>query len=423
MDPARTQEMVRARAARLCEWTVAPPALAAFVGLRELRAHLETICSSGASGPLEWAMLGNAYTREGRYLEAIDAYERALAIDPHFAAAHLAIAELASMLHDEEPDALHRKRALALQRVYLDPLPVGDRLPLVMLLRDVPYSVNMPLDVLVDRTRVALHKVYMEGEVEIPPHAAAICAFGYAYDALGAIDRATSIAGALAHPIINVPARLLATAREALPQTLASIDGVRACASTAYSARDLTHAALPALVRPRDTHAGRGLSLVRSPDEMRAHLARFPAQAYHVTPFVEYRSPDGYYRKYRAILIDGVAYPYHLAISPRWMVHYRGSPMREHAWMREEEARFLDDPERAVPRWGERLGAIARAIGLEYVGLDLTVLPDDTLLVFEADAAMLLHDEDEHDLLSYKRPYVARIREAFHALVERRVRR
>ena len=109
------------------------------------------------------------------------------------------------------------------------------------------------------------------------------------------------------------------------------------------------------------------------------------------------------------ILIDGVAYPYHLAISPRWMVHYLSSPMAEHEWMCEEEARFLSDPSSVFARWEETASAIAHAIGLDYVGLDMTQLADGTMLVFEADPAMLVHDEDPGGPFAYKRGAVGAI--------------
>jgi len=58
---------------------------------------------------------------------------------------------------------------------------------------------------------------------------------------------------------------------------------------------------------------------------------------------------DGWYRKYRVIFVDGVPYPYHLAISRSWIVHYRTSAMSEATWMRDEERRFLDDPHSVFP--------------------------------------------------------------------------
>ncbi len=422
MSAPEIAELVRVRAALLCEHTVAPAALAAFPGLRELRVHLQTLCAAPDAGPVERAMLGNAFAREGRYLDAIASYEAAVSAEPRFAEAHLAIAELAAMLRDEERSARHFARAFALRRVFLDPAPLGERVPVVLLLRDAAYSANAPLELLLDRSRVALHKVYAAGDAALPPHAAAVVATGYALDALPVLERIEQLTAHERARIVNDPNRISTTAREHLREVLGGIADVVACETYLIDASALPYIKLPSLVRPRDTHAGRGLALVANARELREHAARFPAAAYHVSRPLDYRSGDRLFRKYRAIAIGGVPYPYHLAISPRWMVHYQGSPMREHDWMRDEERQFLERPDEVVPGFSERLGAIARASGLDYVGIDFAVMPDRTIAVFEIDAAMLVHDESPDDVFCYKRPYVARIREALHALIAERAR-
>ena len=59
----------------------------------------------------------------------------------------------------------------------------------------------------------------------------------------------------------------------------------------------------------------------------------------------------------------------------------------------------------------------ATAVGLDYFGIDCTVLDDGTLFVFEADAAMLVHgfDPDPVKLAGYQR-----IRGALDALLTAR---
>jgi hypothetical protein len=91
------------------------------------------------------------------------------------------------------------------------------------------------------------------------------------------------------------------------------------------------------------------------------------------------------------MFVGGEPFPYHLAIDNGWMIHYRSAPMDEHAWMRDEERRFLRMPEKALGVSSATLRALAAAVGLDYFGIDCTVLADGTLFVFEADAAMLVH--------------------------------
>ena len=62
---------------------------------------------------------------------------------------------------------------------------------------------------------------------------------------------------------------------------------------------------------------------------------------------------------------------------------------------------------------------MARATGLDYGGIDCGIDPDGRIVVFEANAAMLVHDE-KAEIFAYKNQYIARIKQAFDALLTRR---
>ncbi len=416
--------MIDLRFPELVEHSVAPPALTSFRGIDEAQRELSSRCSGGDAASHDLAMLGNVLVRRGRYVDALEAYRAAADLDPSAALAHWACGEIAHVLDDAPTSHEHRALALALQRVYPDPLPVGNRTPILLLLRDAPYSVNAPLELLLDRSRFAVHKYYVEGEAQpaLPPFALAFCAFGAANAARDAARRAVAFLDG-AQSSLNDPGRLHGTARESLARTLAGIDGIVPADATIVTSAQVRSIELPALVRPIDTHAGDGFAHVAEAPDLQRHVQRFPAERYYVSRFLDYRSPDGLYRKFRAIFVDGVAYPYHLAIAPQWMVHYQSSPMRESRALRDEERRFLEAPARMMASWDRVMPQIARAVGLDYFGIDATVLPDGQLFVFEADAAMLVHDEDARDVFAYKRPFVARIREALHAAITSRTHR
>ncbi len=412
MSAAPSIDDLLARVPQLGEYTVAPPALPELPQMRTIERELRASIAAFPNDPRGYAMLGNLLTRRLLYLQARDAYRQALARDPEFAHAHLAAAELSSVLRDDEGARLHLHRALALRRRFDDPLPVGNRIPVLMLLEDAPYAVNAPLEIILDRNRVALHKLYAGAEPlePFPEHTVVFTAFGRAggialRDEPGAINRATL---------------LERCARRSLRATLSGVRGVVPVASRTVARESIDAIALPALIRPAGTQAGHGLASIQTRAELEAHVQRFPSTAYDVSAFVDYRSGDGYYRKYRIVIVNGDAYPYHLAISPRWIVHYQSSPMEQHAWMRAEEEAFLSNPASVFPRWNELVTDISRAIGLDYVGLDVAPLADETMLVFEADPAMLVHDEDDGGIFAYKRPAVSAIREALHYLIESR---
>jgi hypothetical protein len=178
------------------------------------------------------------------------------------------------------------------------------------------------------------------------------------------------------------------------------------------AAIDRARFAYPVLVRPFGSHGGAGLRRAASPAEL-------PAGDAYIAPFVDFAGADGWYRKYRAIFVDGVVYPYHLAIAPRWLVHYWTAGMDADAARRAEEQRFLADHEAVLGAAAiESLAAIARRLGLDYGGIDFSVLPDGRLLVFEANATMLVHIE-HNPMFAYRNPAVARIGQAFGALLDR----
>ena len=218
--------------------------------------------------------------------------------------------------------------------------------------------------------------------------------------------------------------RVLAISRERLPQTLASVD------ATVPSVTEVTRGVLqrgdlpvgyPLIVRPVGSHAGHDLSRIANDAELQAYLATAQASAFFLSPFVDYKSGDGYFRKYRFVYVDGEPFPVHEAISQKWMIHYYNAQMADHQWMRDEEAAFLADPwARFAGGLGDAVRAIAPAAGLEYFGIDCAVGPDGRLLVFEADAAMLVHTTDPVDLYPYKHEFVPRIYRALEAMVDRR---
>lgn len=399
----------------LSELTVAPAALSPLSKAAELACSLEARVAANPNDAEALAQLANLRTREARYAEAMELYERAAQFAPPFPEALLAAADLAHMLRDESHARDLLARALETKRYFPDPAAKARDLRVVLLMRDAPYSVNAPLELLLDRDAVAIDKCFVQGfDGELPARCVALTAFGW-WEGAGAAIRAAS-----RFSPINDPQRLIRVSRPALAETLRACCGARAVPSQTIDAAAAERIDVPALVRPTQTQAGRGLALVESTAHLREHVTRFPAPAYDVCPFVDYRSSDGLYRKYRIVLIDGVLYPYHLAISPRWIVHYQTSPMREHAWMREEELAFLQTPGRFFERWNELGSQLAEAIGLDFVGFDVTRLSDGTMLVFEADPTMLLHDEDEADVFAYKRPHVARLRAALTALIASR---
>lgn len=393
-----------------------------FPRIDEVRVLLEEALRLDPALAAAHAALANVLARQNQVLLAIPAYRRALDLDPHQPEAALAVSELLSDVGEEASSDAYRLQALSQKCLYLaEPQQVRVNRSVLVLNAPAPWPQNTPLEFMVDPRAVALHRLYLtgaSGDVALPPYDVVFNAIGEAEHAHAALARAADFIAAQDKRVVNHPKHLWKTARPHLAQALSGVFGCTVAPTRRVTRGDLAvWTQFPALVRPIDTHAGRGLERIDEAAAFEPYLARHPDDRFDVTPFVDYRSADGYYRKYRVILVDGVAHPYHLAISPQWMVHYIKTPTASVAWMSAEEERFLRDPRSEFPNWDRTLDAMTHAFGLEYVGIDCTLLRDGSVLVFEADTALLVHCREPAD--SYKHQYVPRIFRAVEALLAR----
>ena len=132
-------------------------------------------------------------------------------------------------------------------------------------------------------------------------------------------------------------------------------------------------------------------------------------------PIGRYRQMQriGMARKYRVMFIDGVMYPLHLAISPDWKIHYFSSAMAQNALFREEERRFLEDMPAALG--ATAMGAlrqICTTLDLEYAGIDFAVAADGSILLFEANATMVVFPPSPDAMWDYRRRAIDSVLEA-----------
>ncbi|NHO31615.1 ATP-grasp domain-containing protein [Acetobacter fallax] len=238
-----------------------------------------------------------------------------------------------------------------------------------------------------------------------------------------AIAQAEDVAAASGVPVLNGGGCISRVARSGAPKLLAGIPGVLtpACVVAREPFADIP--SFPVLIRPVTSHAGLGLRRISDRAELEGYVKAAGADGtYYVTRFVDYVSDDGLYRKYRIVFVDGVAYPVHLAIHDDWAIWYYNAKMEDYPERRAEEARFMQDMAGYFPESvGLALSGVARAVGLDYFGLDFGILADGTLVVFEIETGMIVHDRDPADIFPYKSACIKRIRKAFEVMADRRV--
>jgi hypothetical protein len=121
------------------------------------------------------------------------------------------------------------------------------------------------------------------------------------------------------------------------------------------------------------------------------------------------------------MMIDGALYPLHLAISQSWKVHYFTSDMADQPGHRAEEAKFLEDmPGVLGPKAMRALRATQAALGLDYAGIDFGLSPEGDLLLFEANATMVIAKPNEEARWAYRRGAIDRAVEAVVAMLKRK---
>ena len=373
--------------------------------------------------------VGTYFFERQDYLEALRWYGESLRFEPEQVEANQNVALILEKLGRHEEVAFHRRIAFGRQSIFIDLSPRQERTVLVLWGAGVG---NIPIDHLLPvgtTTRVVWIIEYGDTTAPLPDYDLVFNAIGDP-DVLGPVeDKLHDFVGRCQHPLFNPPTAVSGTRRDLLPKLLADEDV--AVPPTRRIPRDhvleilqqLDETAFPILLRPTSSHGGDHLLKVDGkPAEQ--HLVLWNTDFYYITGYQDYRSADGYYRKYRFIFIDRKPYPYHLAIGNDWMVHYETAGMLQDAWKRREEMAFLANPVEAI---GERafaaLERIGRALNLDYGGIDFTVLADGRVLVFEANATMLAHPEDESGELAYKNPYVRSILDAFKAMLASGARR
>ncbi|MGF6721003.1 hypothetical protein P3T43_000344 [Paraburkholderia sp. GAS41] len=443
LDPAQHRALAEAKRATGDELG----ALAHLIAAHTLDAYASRAAEASVSNLCDVA---TGYFMKGDHVIAANWYQLVLTLDPDVAIACQNLAAIYAGAGRHAEANAYRERAYRIQRVFVEQAPSQVRR--VLVLCAARASGNVPFDALLPgavncRIKYAIDYAADTEDTQLPP-------FDLVFNAIGEPDVAAPLAGRLdrflshlasheARPLLNPPDGIERTARDRIPQLLGDLLDVQVArcigvdserfssAASAASVAPIVPAALatlladsalplPVLVRPAATHGGEGLVLCDNLAALATTLHERQGRQY-LTAFRDTRGADGYYRKYRMIFVDREPFPYHLAISRQWMVHYFSAEMEGHAWKLDEERRFLENPAAAL---GERalqaIAAIGRRLDLDYGGIDFTVLPDRQVFVFEANATMLAHYERSSGTLAHKNPFVQQIVDAFERLMTRR---
>jgi hypothetical protein len=311
----------------------------------------------------------------------------------------------------------------------------GLRLLALVALGDL--MVNTPIDFITNYLDVQLDLLFVMPGQELPP---TIPDHDVAFFAASEADAATvarlhRLFALWPRPALNDPAFLPALSRETLSRLLADVPGICSPPTTMVRraqlddlVRDagrigdlLPGCSYPILVRPQGSHAGAGLKKIESTAGLAEYLIFSFESSYFVTAFVDYRSADGLYRKYRVAFIDRQPHLCHMASSQNWMVHYLNAGMTESADKRADESQAMACFDTTfAARHREAFAALHERLPFDYYSIDCSELTDGRLLMFEADTAAIIHLMDAEDMFPYKHSHMRRVFDSFGDMLRQR---
>lgn len=335
-----------------------------------------------------------------------------------------------------------QSQAIALQQIYSPPMCRGqvDRnmsgLRLLAIMGPGDLMANSPIEFLLEDADVALDIVYVTPELDLPDvlpvHDVLFIAIAESEPNIPLLNRIATAVSSWPVPVLNCPERIALLSRDNNCALLRSVSGVD-MPVTVRVARPLLEKAgrkevrmsailgdgdFPVIVRPVDSHAGKGLAKLDTASDIEAYLGSLSNSEFYVSRYVDYRSKDGQFRKYRIVLIDGCPFVCHMGISSHWMIHYLNAGMAESAEKRAEEAQFMANFDTCFAvRHAAAFRAINERSGLDYVGIDCAESADGRLLIFELDSCMIVHAIDPVDIFPYKQPQMKKVFAAFQQML------
>ena len=332
-------------------------------------------------------------------------------------------------------------QAIDLQQLYALPAQApqsGPGIRVLVLMGPGDLMSNTPIEFLVEQSDVALDLLYLtlEGPLpeEVPDHDVLLVGVAESDANQPLLALLAQFVADWPRPVINLPQHIAHTSRDGLCGKLQDFPGVAMPRTVRIARAELAALAagelpldavlpgdaFPLIVRPLGSDAGHDLEKMEHASDLHAYLQAVDAPLFYIARFVDYRSEDGQFRKYRIVLIDGMPYICHYAVSSHWMIHYLNAGMEESAAKRAEEARCMAHfDEEFARRHAAALCAINARMGMPYLGIDCAETRDGELLVFEADNAMIVHAMDAEAMYPYKRPVMQKVFMAFRAMLAR----
>ncbi len=180
----------------------------------------------------------------------------------------------------------------------------------------------------------------------------------------------------------------------------------------------------PVLVRSLGFQTGKHFEFAATVEDLMRTAQDLPGGELLVMEFLNARDSHGYFNKYRVMFIEGKMYPIHLALSSHWKVHYFSAAMKDSPENRAREQYFLEHMHEALGEPAIRaLESIGRELGLDYAGVDFGLNEHGEILLFEANATMIMAAPPADEIWDYRRLSIQTARHAAQQMLIRKARK
>ncbi len=384
--------------------------------------------------PVAHANLAFMFLKAQEPARARDHYEIALRLDPANTEAQRGLMAVLTQLGEATAVSELREAGAGPSMTVLPYRGSGRPTPLLLLVSAGPGNISTERlidDRVFETTKLVVE--YYNGSQPLPHHRLAFNAIGDAESCARALALAGGILAGSGAPLVNPPERIGPTGRAANAARLGSLPGVVTARTTLLPRAVLCGPGGPAileehrhgfplLLRSPGYHTGQHFVRVDGPGELGAAASALPGDELLAIAFLDTRNADGLYRKYRVMLVGGELYPVHMAISPQWKVHYFSADMAENAAHRAEDEAFLADMPAAIGDEAfSALQSVSQTLGLDYGGIDFTIGANGSVVVFEANATMVLVPPQRDARWDYRRGPIERVFNAVGAMLRDKV--
>jgi len=379
--------------------------------------------------------LGDFLLSQCEYQTAIEHYRRALDLEPELKKAHQGLAHALAGLGDNVGAAKHREPGFR-DQASISWTYRGTGNPVQLLVLGSAFGGNVPIQQILDKRTFQASVIlteYFDPATPLPAHSLIVNLIGDADLSRAGLDAAEALLSRYTSPVINHPALVRPTGRMVNAHRLGALQDVRTPRMVLLSRTVLqtdTAAKLiaehgiefPLLLRSPGFHTGQYFIRVESPNSLAPAVTGLPGPDLLVMQILDASNSQGDKHKFRVMFVDGELYPLHLAISKHWKVHYFSADMETEPECRALEEQFLNDmPTLLGNKAMTALNNIRQVLGLDYGGIDFALSPEGEILLFEANATMLVHRPENLEKWAYRQAAANRIVAAVRSMILKRI--